>query len=744
MPEGDTLYRTAESLRRAIQGRCITAARCATGALDAARLVDRRVKRVEARGKHLLIFVEDELAVHSHLGMTGSWHVYGTGERWRKPARHAALVMDFEGGQVVVCFTPKTLELLSATQLLRHRWLSQLGPDILAAELDVAEVTRRFRIHNRAQIGVAIMNQSIVRGVGNVYKSELLFLRRVNPFAIVENLTDEQLTQLVGAARELMQKNRWGYPRTTRFAQRRATPVGLSPCRATLFEVWRHHQNAATGRPRPINVLLPNLPGRRLKQVALTRGPTHGNAGSTSNRRAKPAYQGVSRPSLGRECCITCVGIGPRWRSGAGAPQPLNPRGWRCFCRKCGKKTASEPFSASYLFLSISSFNSAGLVISLERIGPSVTVVTNTALRIRSFVKRGFQMYRKPVSLLSVAVVLAATCQVYAWQEDVAAPAEAAAGDGCCTTTCTVMVPQRVMETRTRCVTKYRQEQRPYTYNVVRCVPETREVEENYTVMVPEQRTRTVNYMVSKPVTEQYEVKYMVRKPVTEQYEVQYMVRVPQQEQRTGHRMVRRVVQEQRMRTVVVRGGHWETRSYEVCGVDACGCPVTRTCCRRCWVPTCETREVPYTVCRTVCEQVPFTYCVTTYRCEPRTRTACRTRYVCEERSAMACRTRMVCESRSREVCYTVCVPQQRTRKCCVTTYRRVCEPRTANYTVCVPYTEQEAYQVCVCRMVATQVEVPSGGCGCGGCGCGDCGGCGCGGCGCGGCGCGGCGGGCN
>ena len=269
----------------------------------------------------------------------------------------------------------------------------------------------------------------------------------------------------------------------------------------------------------------------------------------------------------------------------------------------------------------------------------------------------------------------------------------------CGVVTCTVMVPERVMETRTRCVTKYRQEERTRTYNVMRCIPETQQIEEMYTVLVPQQRTRTVSYTVRRPVTEQVQVKYMVR--------------IPQREARPGYRTVRRVVRETQMRTVAVRGGHWETRTYTVPTCDPCGCPTVRTCCRRVWVPTCETRQVPCTVCRVVCERVPCTYYVTTYRCEERMRTVCRTRFECEQRT--------------REVCYTVCVPEQRTRTRCVTTYRRECEPHTTTYTVCVPYVEQQEYQVSVCRMVPKQIQVPRAPC-CDPCCCQDtC--CGCGGC---------------
>jgi endonuclease-8 len=224
MPEGDTLFRVAEVLRGVLQGSKITLATTGhnprdAGTLDPSALVDQAVTDVEARGKHLLIHLADGSAVHSHLGMTGSWHTYLRGERWRKPARRAALAIENDAGRQVVCFTPKTLELLSATALRRHRWLSQLGPDILASSLNTDEIVRRFRALDDSPLGVAIMHQMVVSGIGNVYKSEVLFLERHNPFAPVRALSDEQLVALIERCRTLMRKNLSGRPRTTRFGR---------------------------------------------------------------------------------------------------------------------------------------------------------------------------------------------------------------------------------------------------------------------------------------------------------------------------------------------------------------------------------------------------------------------------------------------------------------------------------------------------------------------------------------------
>ena len=215
MPEGDTIFRTAARLRPVLVGGQIQAARARQPAFPAASLIGRTLTAVDARGKHLLMHLEDGRAIHSHLGMHGSWHLYRPGEAWHKDPRWAALVLEIP--QVVcVCFSPKLLQLLSADQLRRHAHLARLGPDLLADQVDEAEVLRRFRSHDRAPIGEAVMNQTIVAGIGNVYKSEILFLTRTNPWTKVGCLSDEQILSIAQTARQWLAKNLSGAPRRTR------------------------------------------------------------------------------------------------------------------------------------------------------------------------------------------------------------------------------------------------------------------------------------------------------------------------------------------------------------------------------------------------------------------------------------------------------------------------------------------------------------------------------------------------
>lgn len=215
MPEGDTIFRAAETLRDVLEGQQIISSDSNVDVLSMPSRAEKTVVGVEARGKHLLIHFDDQMVLHSHMGMTGSWHVYQNDEPWKKPQSRAACVLQTDRS-TAVCFTPKLIECLSPTELRRHRHLSRLGPDLLSAEFDYDRAIARFRIHNSRPIGEAIMNQTIVCGIGNVYKSEILFLERANPFALVEQYSDDDLDAILRQARKLMLRNRKGHRRVTR------------------------------------------------------------------------------------------------------------------------------------------------------------------------------------------------------------------------------------------------------------------------------------------------------------------------------------------------------------------------------------------------------------------------------------------------------------------------------------------------------------------------------------------------
>jgi endonuclease-8 len=215
MPEGDTLFRTAYTLRLALKDREVTEFRSPLPQLKDADLVGRKIVDVEARGKNLLIWFDDTRALYSHLRMEGSWHIYKPGVVWQKPERLAKAVI-VTAEYIAVCFNAPTVELLSETAIKRHPVLSKLGPDLLKDTFDWEEVLQRLRSRNNIPIGEALMRQHILAGIGNVYKSEVLFLCKVNPFANVNTYSEHDLKMIVFKARELLKQNLTGKSRATR------------------------------------------------------------------------------------------------------------------------------------------------------------------------------------------------------------------------------------------------------------------------------------------------------------------------------------------------------------------------------------------------------------------------------------------------------------------------------------------------------------------------------------------------
>ena len=142
MPEGDTLFRTAQRLSKVLDGKPLMAVQSSRQEVPCAEMVGKSVRQTESRGKHLLIHLEHGAAVHVHLGMTGSWHIYTHHQTWQKPRSYARLVLD-TGNYLCVCFTPKLLEYLSPAALRRHPHLQQLGPDLYDELWDANESVRR-------------------------------------------------------------------------------------------------------------------------------------------------------------------------------------------------------------------------------------------------------------------------------------------------------------------------------------------------------------------------------------------------------------------------------------------------------------------------------------------------------------------------------------------------------------------------------------------------------------------------
>jgi endonuclease-8 len=203
MAEGDTILRAARRLE-ALVGETVAAStpnpRGRAAGIE--RLDGRRLERVESHGKNLLLRFGD-LVLHSHMGMNGSWHVYPRGARWRKPRRSAWAVLTGER-QEAVQFGGPTLRLLSASRAARDPQLARLGPDILAPGFDPEAVIAAMRAEPGRGLGDALLDQTLVAGIGNIFKSEACFAARLDPWSSVGELDDEQLCAVLAAAREQM------------------------------------------------------------------------------------------------------------------------------------------------------------------------------------------------------------------------------------------------------------------------------------------------------------------------------------------------------------------------------------------------------------------------------------------------------------------------------------------------------------------------------------------------------------
>ena len=206
MPEGDTIHRAARTLHTALSGRVITRFETVFPQLarvdEDAPLAGRTVDGVEAAGKNLLMHFSGDLHLRTHMRMHGSWHIYKPGERWRKRRDDMRIVIE-TGSWVAVAFNVPVAEFYDE----RQEDLRRIGPDFIAAHFDAEEAMRRIRARGDTEIADVLLNQRVVAGIGNEYKSEVLFITRINPFTRVDALTDEQISSIITTARKLMVAN---------------------------------------------------------------------------------------------------------------------------------------------------------------------------------------------------------------------------------------------------------------------------------------------------------------------------------------------------------------------------------------------------------------------------------------------------------------------------------------------------------------------------------------------------------
>ena len=206
MAEGDTILRLVRRIEAELGGETLSgAAPNQRGrAAGVERLDGMRLDRAEARGKHLLLHF-DGLVLHSHLGMSGSWRLYERGAAWRR-ARSSAWAVLAGAEREAVEFGGPTLRVLPAAKLRSDPQLARLGPDVLAPDFDPAPVVAAMRADPSRGLGDALLDQRLLAGIGNIFKSEACFAAAVDPWRPLGDLSDAELEAVLLAAREEMLK----------------------------------------------------------------------------------------------------------------------------------------------------------------------------------------------------------------------------------------------------------------------------------------------------------------------------------------------------------------------------------------------------------------------------------------------------------------------------------------------------------------------------------------------------------
>ena len=271
MPEGDSVWRAAAQLHQALAGQTLTASDFRVPRFATLNLAGWTVTEVVPRGKHLLMRVQgppDErdageqvrseqvrseqvqgepipgdraperrrLTIHSHLKMEGTWQVYPPGGRWRKPGFTARCVLRTAVADAVG-FSLGIVEVVRTAD--EDRVVGHLGPDLLGPDWDLAEAEQRIRAAPNVPIGVALLDQRNLAGIGNIYRCEACFLSGVHPATPVSGVQD--LRTLMTDAKQLLEAN-LGPGRRVTILNPRGMPVGRMAGRPGYWVYRREHQ----------------------------------------------------------------------------------------------------------------------------------------------------------------------------------------------------------------------------------------------------------------------------------------------------------------------------------------------------------------------------------------------------------------------------------------------------------------------------------------------------------------------
>jgi endonuclease-8 len=282
VPEGDTVWLAAQRMNTALAGATLRRGEFRLPQLAALDLSGSTVTEVLPRGKHLLIRLADGRTLRTHFRMDGSWHIYRPGTKWRGgPAYDIRVVLATDEWECVG-YRLHDVEIVPTAD--EGRLVGHLGPDVLGPDWDLEEALRRLRAHPDEQIGVAILDQRNLAGMGNLYKVETLFICRVHPWARVADV--DNIEEVVTRARTLMMANRnhpeqtttgisrpgqdhWVAGRKGKPCRRCGTPILLGEqgpatqervtwwcprCQAARFPIDPEARTGEPDRPQPVTL----------------------------------------------------------------------------------------------------------------------------------------------------------------------------------------------------------------------------------------------------------------------------------------------------------------------------------------------------------------------------------------------------------------------------------------------------------------------------------------------------------
>ncbi len=272
MPEGDTVARAAGRMQTALAGRVVTGSDFRVPRWATADLAGRTVLEVVPRGKHLLTRFSGGLTLHTHFRLEGSWHLYRPGEPWTGGPHWQIRVVLTTAERVAVGYRLPVIDLLPTSE--EANVVGHLGPDVLGPDWDLERVLVALTAEPDRPVGAALLDQRILAGLGNIYRTEACFLHGVTPWTPVGSVEDPG--RLVERARALIRANIDRPERSTTGSSRRGETHwvygrGARPCRRCGTPIRRAEQSVAPPPPDPNH---PNHPAGPVKRAGPAGGPT--------------------------------------------------------------------------------------------------------------------------------------------------------------------------------------------------------------------------------------------------------------------------------------------------------------------------------------------------------------------------------------------------------------------------------------------------------------------------------------